>query len=213
MALVKEVILGSSSVFRRQLLASTGLQFTWKSSPMDEKTITDSSPKFLAEKRSIAKASALGAEHPACIIIGADQTLSMGEQLFEKVENRSAARDCLKKLSGKTYYLHSGFCLVYQESGESSCVTLHKEVVDTPLALRALSVAEIEAYLDTGEWEGVVGCNRIEGLGIHLHDSTYPLNTHSIIGLPLVPLLSAFRKLGINPLTHPAPKWSIDLPI
>ena len=211
MAIVKEVILGSGSVFRKNLLASSGLIFNSKPSPIDEKSITDPSPKILAEKRSIAKAQALSAQHPESLIIGADQTLSLDGKLFEKVSNRAEAKKCLKSLSGKTYYLHSGFCLVYQKNCDTNSHLLHAEVVDTPLALRQLSEPEIEAYLDTKEWEGVVGCNRIEGVGIHLHDASYPLNTHTIIGLPLAQLLESFRKVGINSLTKPKPPWEIKL--
>ena len=212
MAIVKQVILGSSSVFRKQLLASTGLNFICKTSPIDEKTIIDPNPKSLAEMRGLAKATALCSSNLSSLIIGADQTLSLKGNLFEKVESRAEAKRCLQELSGQTYYLHTGFCLAYQADTDDPKHILHKEVIDTPLSLRSISEAEIEAYLDTNEWQGVVGCNRIEGLGIHLHGNAHPLDTQVIIGLPLIPLLSALRKLGINPLTQPTPPWDLDLP-
>ncbi|MFK7825278.1 MAG: nucleoside triphosphate pyrophosphatase [Oligoflexales bacterium] len=211
MAIVKQVILGSGSVFRKQLLASTGLSFISKSSPIDEKTIKNPDPKRLAEERGIAKAVALCPYYPDSLIIGADQTLSLKGKLFEKVTNRAEAKQCLLNLSAQTYYLHTGFCLAFQESSENTTYILHKELIDTPLELRSLSEAEIEAYLDTEEWQDVVGCSRIESIGIHLHTSTYPLNTQTIIGLPLIPLLSAFRKLGINTLISPSPPWKLNL--
>lgn len=210
MAIVKQVILGSSSTFRQKLLKSTGLTFTSEAAPIDEKSIGHSDPRIVAEKRGIGKARALSDIKPGALIIGADQTLSLNGKLFEKASSRMEAKTCLEKLSGQTYYLHTGYCFAFKQNSDSESIIIHKELIDTPLTLRTLSEKEIESYLDTNEWHGVLGCNRIEGQGINLHTPACALNTHTIIGLPLAYVLAALRKLGINPLTHPAPPWNIE---
>lgn len=210
MPIVQEVILGSSSPFREKILKTSGLHFVCKKAPCDEKEIQDKDIRKLSLLRSLAKANALVPLHDAALIIGADQTLSLEGRSLEKVESAAAARECLYQLSGREYVLHSGFCLVYSGQYGKNHYTCHQEIVDIAMKLRPLSKAEIEAYVNTGEWKGVVGCNRIEAKGIYLHDQNYHYDTNAIQGLPLGPLLAALRGLGIDGLLQEKPPWPLS---
>lgn len=211
MPFVKELVLASTSVFRRELLEKSGLSFSCRAPLADEKTLQHPEPRELALGRSRLKALSLSATLPEALVIGADQTLSWQGQLLEKVDSREEAFACLSRLAGTSYTLHSGLCLAYWDGLTPSPQVLALTSVDSPLSMRPLSPEEIQAYVATDEWQGVVGCNRIEGRGIHLHAPTYPLDTASIIGLPLAPLLELLRTLGINGLLQAAPPWELKI--
>src|SRR5690606_9894419 len=82
------------------------------------------------------------------------------------------------------------------------------EVIDVPMRMRALTEAEIDAYVATGEWQGSVGCYQYEHRGAHLFDGP-GADQSTIVGLPLYRLLTLLRELGVNGLTSPAGPWTL----
>lgn len=197
---VKGIVLGSSSVFRKQLLESTGLKFTCASPEADEKLVQNSDPKVLAEERSVFKALDVSKKSPDQIVIGSDQTLEFEGKQFGKADDVSQARERLRMFSGKEHFLHSGVALVLNGK------VLSQFVVTATIQMRELKSEELEAYLKTGEWRGCVGCYRFEEKGSQLFEKV--IGDHStIVGLPLIQLCRELRKFGVNPLLQPAGPW------
>lgn len=156
----------------------------------------DLPPRILASRRAefkgldVAQRAAAGS-----LVIGADQVLSLDGYVFDKALSAEEAFQRLRQFEGRTHFLHSAFCLIAVDEGRD-IKTVYEEVVDVPMTMRRLSHEEILAYVATGEWEGCVGCYRIEGRGVQLFERIG--GDHSaIIGLPLTQLYAAMRQLKL----------------
>lgn len=203
---VSRIILASASKFRADLLTSTGLKFEIQTARVDEKKILAKTPAQVAHERSIAKAHEVARRYPDSLVIGADQVLDFKGRVIDKASSEAEAAQRLQEFAGKMHQLQSGFCLVTCQGGHVK--TLHAEVVAAQLQMRDLTKNEIDAYIATGEWEGCVGCYRYEERGINLFERIIGEQS-TIVGLPLVPLLNALRKLGIYPLITSTPPWQV----
>ncbi len=142
---------------------------------------------FLAE----AKAVALSEEHPSWLVLGCDQTLSLGYDVFHKPKDMEDARCHLLKLSGKKHHLHSAIVLV--RYGKA----LWRHVSVAALTVRPLDPAFIERHLARVGNKALssVGAYQIDGEGIQLFDKVDG-DYFTIVGLPLLPVLEELRKLG-----------------
>ena len=115
--MTENLILASTSPFRRQMLEQAGLAFSVERPQIDERAVEaaigDSgvSPEDVASILAEAKAQEVSARHPADLVIGCDQTLSLGEEIFHKPADMEAARRHLLKLSGKTHALNSAVAI------------------------------------------------------------------------------------------------------
>lgn len=205
---INHLLLGSSSRFRQSLLQSTGISFEVRTSPVDEKTILANDPRQLALARAEAKGGAVAQANPGCLVIGADQVLGFHGKSYDKAVDRTEARLRLQEFSGQTHFLHSAFSLSFRSENWNAPQFLYGEVVDVGMTMRSLTAAEIEAYLDTDEWQGVVGCYQFENRGVNLFDRVSG-DSSAIIGLPLPQLLAALRSLGVNALVAPQPPWTL----
>ena len=125
---------------------------------------------------------------PGRFIVGADQTLALGERLFSKPAGRPAAAEQLRLLAGKRHELHSAFAVARDGT------ILSADVSVAGMTMRPLSEGEIEAYLDqAGEAVTTsVGAYQLEGLGVHLF-TRIEGDHFTILGLPLLPLLAFLR--------------------
>ena len=202
--LVTELMLASTSVYRRTLMESLGVQFVAKAPKVDEAKIIGGTLKSLAMRRAEAKALAVAAESPSAVVIGCDQTLDFEGRAITKVTDPQKAKHLLGQLSGRLHHLHSAVALAYQ--GNKGTELLASFSVDIAMHMRHLTAREVESYIATGEWKGSVGCYKIEGHGIHLFKSMGGA-TSDIIGLPLLPLLNSLRNLGLNLLENPDGPW------
>ncbi len=191
----KPLILASKSEVRRRILAAAGLPVEVRPAGIDERGIEARSnaqgPGDVARVLAGAKAHTVAAHMPARLVLGADQTLALGEQRFSKPPDRAAAREQLQALSGKTHRLYSAITLVRDGS------VLFEHVDTEELTMRTLSDAFIDRYLDAiGERaQASVGGYQIESAGIHLFEKISG-DYHAILGLPLLPLLEFLRKEG-----------------
>lgn len=189
----RSVVLASTSPFRRKLLEETGLEFTVEAAAADERTIADLPPRILARRRAEFKGLDVAQRVAAgSLVIGADQVLSLDGYAFDKAQSAEEAFQRLRQFEGRTHFLHSAFCLIAVDPcGELN--TIYEEVVDVPMTMRRLTHEEILSYVATGEWEGCVGCYRIEGRGVQLFERIGG-DQSSIIGLPLTQLYAAMRQ-------------------
>ncbi len=191
------LILASSSNTRKTLLKQAGLTFASLPAAVDERSLEAQAITAGADGRDIAlmlarsKAEAVSATHPGDLVIGADQTLSLGPELLHKPQDLAAARIQLDHLRGKTHRLHAAIALV--RDGE----TLWSDIQTAELTMRDFSSEERDAVLQL-EGDTVlasVGAYRLEGPSIRLFE-TVSGDYFTILGLPLLPLLAALRDLA-----------------
>jgi septum formation protein len=141
------------------------------------------------------KACFVSSKNPGRYVVGADQTLALGDRLFSKPAGRAQAADQLRLLAGHTHELHSAVAVARDGKVVFSDVSVAR------LTMRALTGSEIRAYLDeAGEAvTSSVGAYQLEGFGVHLFDR-FEGDHFTILGLPLLPLLAFLRReqlLGI----------------
>jgi septum formation protein len=186
------LILASQSRTRQTLLANAGIPFEAVSADIDEREIQQAagalSPAEIAALLAREKAVVVSARFPGRYVIGADQTLALGERLFNKPANREQAAEQLQALAGRTHELHSAVAVV--RDGKP----LFAHVAVARMTMRALSAHAIGAYLDAAG-EAVttsVGAYQLESLGVHLFER-FEGDHFTILGLPLLPLLQFLR--------------------
>lgn len=192
------LILASESETRKKMLENAGVSFTAVKPLVDEKLLRDSLVAEKAPARDIAdalaetKARSVSMMHPESYVLGADQILERDGRIFEKAADRAGATHVLRALSGGTHQLFSA-AVIYQ-AGQPVW-----RFVDTArMTVRPLDDDFIDAYLDkVGDaafWS--VGAYQFEGLGANLF--TRVEGSHfTVLGLPLLPLLDYFRRIGL----------------
>ena len=186
------LILASQSSARKMLLANAGLEFVAVAADIDERGIQATSnlsdPREIALLLAREKARAVSAGRPGSYVIGADQTLALGNRLFNKPAGRDQALAQLRDLAGQTHELNSAVAVA--QDGR----IVFEDVSVARMTMRPMSEAELSAYLDAAG-EAVtrsVGAYQLEGLGIHLFKRIEG-DHFTILGLPLLPLLAYLR--------------------
>jgi septum formation protein len=165
----------------------------------------------LAAARARAKAEAVAAAAGGALVIGCDQVLELSGTAFDKVSTAAAAAARLRLMAGRTHYLHSAYCLYWrapEAPGAVGALLLQERLLSTPMPMRPLSDAEIDAYVATGEWRGSVGCYQFENQGAQLFEAV-SADQPTIVGLPVQDLCRELRRLGINPLLAPRGPWRL----
>jgi septum formation protein len=186
------LILASQSRARKTLLENAGIPFEAVPADIDERGLQQasnlSSPGEIANLLAREKAAWVSARNAGHYVIGADQTLALGERLFNKPNGHAAAAEQLRALSGKTHELHSAIAVVLDGGIAFETVEVAR------MSMRPLSGEEIRLYLDEAG-EGAmnsVGAYQLEGLGVHLFERIEG-DHFTILGLPLLPLLAFLR--------------------
>jgi septum formation protein len=193
----EKITLASSSPFRKALLVNAGIDVEAVPASVDERALEaplqDSgvSPEDVALVLAEAKAIDVSEKKPGALVLGCDQTLSLGDEVFHKPADMEGARRHLLALSGKTHQLNSAAVLV--RDGE----VLWRHVGIANLTMRKLDPAFIGRHLArVGEKAlGSVGAYQIEGEGIQLFEAIDG-DYFTIVGLPLLAVLAELRKLG-----------------
>jgi septum formation protein len=193
----QKIILASGSPHRRALLENAGLQFSVEKPKINERAVeaalagSGATPEDVAAILGEAKATAVSELHVDALVIGSDQTLSLGDELFHKPTDMEAARRQLLKLSGKTHQLSSA--VVIAKRGE----VVWRHVAVAHMTMRRLDPAYVGRYLSKvgGAALSSVGCYQVEGEGIRLFENIEG-EFYTIVGLPLLPLLAELRERG-----------------
>jgi septum formation protein len=186
------LILASQSRARQALLTNAGVSFEAIPADIDERAVQRASgvsaPGDVAALLAREKALAVSAAHAGRLVIGADQTLALGERLFSKPAGRVQAAEQLRALAGQSHELHSAIAAA--RDGE----ILFADVSVARMTMRQLGDAEIEVYLDQAGTAVTtsVGAYQLEGLGVHLFERIEG-DHFTILGLPLLPLLAFLR--------------------
>jgi septum formation protein len=190
------LILATQSRARKMLLSNAGISFDAAPADIDERSIQKNSglsaPGEIAGLLAREKALFVSGQNPGRYVVGADQTLALGNRLFSKPAGRVQAVDQLRLLAGQTHELHSAVAVA--RDGK----ILFSEVSIAHMTLRPLSGEEIRTYLDAAG-DAVttsVGAYQLEGLGVHLFERIEG-DHFTILGLPLLPLLAFLRGQGL----------------
>ncbi|WP_176036522.1 Maf-like protein [Brucella tritici] len=190
-----KLVLASKSHFRSALLKNAGIEFSTASADIDERAVeaplyeTGATPEEVAQVLAEAKALDVSEKNPGAVVIGCDQTLSLGDEIFHKPADMEAARRQLLKFSGKTHQLNSAVVLV--RDGK----TLWRHVSIARMTMRDLDPGFVGRYLGrVGDVAlSSVGAYQVEGPGIQLFEKIEG-DYFTIVGLPLLPLLAELRK-------------------
>lgn len=186
------LILASQSQARQMLLAHAGIAFEAVPADIDERDIqrgsSVSAAGEIANLLAREKALAVARQRPGHIVIGADQTLALGDRLFSKPGGRAQAADQLRALAGQTHELHSAIAVARNAN------ILFDHVAVARLTMRRLGEAEIAAYLDVAGdiVTSSVGAYQLERFGVHLFERIDG-DHFTILGLPLLPLVGFLR--------------------
>jgi septum formation protein len=192
---MRNLVLASTSPFRRELLERLGIPFAVAAPKFEEKIGQDSEPAELVRHLALGKALSLADDFPGAVIIGSDQVLVTGGAIIGKPGTAEKAREQLRLMSGAAHTFYSGLAVVDTASmaAETACVNF-------TVTLRSLTDTEIENYVKHEDPVACAGSFKIEGLGIALMDKLEGDDFTALIGLPLIRLVSMLRKIGINPL-------------
>lgn len=189
----QKLILASQSRARRMLLENAGLDFEALPADIDERGVQQNSglsaPGEIASLLAREKALFISRQKPGRYVVGADQTLALGQRMFSKPAGRAQAAEQLGVLAGQTHELHSAVSVA--RDGQ----ILFDDVSVARMTMRPLTAGEIAAYLDqAGEAVTTsVGAYQLEGLGVHLFERIEG-DHFTILGLPLLSLLAFLRR-------------------
>ena len=191
--LSRQLILGSTSPYRRELLTRLRLPFDVVAPQVDETPLADELPRDLANRLALAKAHAVARLHPNAVVIGSDQVADLNGEPLGKPGDHTHATAQLKRMRGKT--------VVFQTAVAVVCLTSGFEKLDLAavrVQFRDLTDAEIEAYLQAEQPYDCAGSAKSEGLGIALLVSIDSDDPTALVGLPLIRTCHMLRAAGIE---------------
>lgn len=190
-----KLVLASASPFRRMLMENAGLAFDALPAEIDERqieqTLNNATPDEVALALAEAKAIDVGGQRRGALVLGSDQTMSLGNRVYHKPRSLGEARENLLSLSGQTHRLNSAIVLVRDGT------VLWRHVSYADLSVRPLTENFVDRYLGrVGEKVFTsVGAYQLEGEGIQLFRKIEG-DYFTILGLPMLPLLEKLRELG-----------------
>jgi MAF protein len=186
-----QLVLASSSPFRRSILKKLGLPFDCHTPEVDETPQPGETPSQLVERLSIAKAQAVAVHLQQGLVIGSDQVAVIGNDILGKPGNHENAVAQLQRAAGKTVTFLTGLALVNAASG-----SIQAEVVPFKVVFRKLTREQIENYLNAEQPYNCTGSFKSEGLGIALFERLEGDDPNTLIGLPLIHLIRMLEKEG-----------------
>jgi 7-methyl-GTP pyrophosphatase len=188
-----ELILASTSVYRRSLLERLGVTFSAMPPGTPEDALPGELPPDRALRLAIAKAQAIAAARPDAVVIGSDQVAAVGGRILDKPGDAARCRAQLAAASGSSARFHTGCAVIGVRAGIR---LVHIDT--TTVFFRSLAAAEIDRYVERERPFDCAGGFRAEGLGISLFESIESRDPTALIGLPLIWLASALRRAGFE---------------
>jgi len=189
----RPLILGSTSRYRKELLARLRIPFETAAPDVDETPHNNESPKDLALRLALAKARAVALKHPEAIVIGSDQVADLEGTPLGKPGNHANAILQLQRMRGKTVIFQTALSVVCIATGYE-----RTDLAEVKVKFRDLSDAEIETYLRAEEPYDCAGSAKSEGLGIALLDAIDNDDPTALIGLPLIRTCQMLREAGVK---------------
>lgn len=189
----RSLVLGSTSVYRRELLSRLRLPFEVEPPQVDEEPLPGEAPADLARRLAAAKAAAVAARHPAAVVIGSDQVADLDGEPLGKPGNHANAVAQLRRMSGRTVVFQTALTVMCQQSG-----FVAHDLAPVRVRFRALHDEEIEAYLRAEQPYDCAGSARSEGLGIALLEAIDSDDPTALVGLPLIRTCRMLRAAGVR---------------
>lgn len=191
--MVKNLILASSSKYRKELLARLGVSFSSISPDVDEDSYKAQglAAVELAETLAFLKAEAILKLHPDACVIGSDQVAEIDGEILGKPHHREGAIKQLMLLQGLEHALVTSVCILTKDQK-------HIYTDRTFLRMRELTVAQIERYLDYDLPYDCAGSYKLESLGISLFKKIEGIDHTAIQGLPLMKVAEILNQLGLE---------------
>jgi len=188
-----ELILASTSRYRREMLNRLGLPFSCENPDIDETGLPGEQPQALAERLAASKAHAVAGRFPTAVVIGADQVAACEGLIVGKPGDESRAAEQLLYFSGRVVEFHSAMSVVCLQSGFRETVS-----VTTDVHFRNLDEGAIRRYLALDQPFDCAGSFRSEAAGPMLLESMESSDPTAIIGLPLIALSGMLRSAGFR---------------
>ena len=186
------LVLASSSPYRRVLLERLRLPFDVVAPNVDERVMEHETPRDTALRLSEMKARAVARTRGGDLIIGSDQVAELDGRALGKPLERDVALDQLRAMRGRTVVFHTALCVLDAPTGR-----LQLEEVPTRVRFRRFSDTQAARYLDLDTPYDCAGSAKIEALGIALVESVESTDPTSLIGLPLIALVSMLAREGV----------------
>lgn len=190
-----KIILASTSIYRKQLLEKLNIPFICDTPDVDESPIPSESPEQLVQRLAFNKANALSVKYPNHLLIGSDQVCVINNQITGKPLSFQNAVEQLKAASGKKIMFYTGLSLLNSQSGNAQTICETFSVY-----FRELTDKEIENYINKEQPLNCAGSFKSEGLGITLFNKFEGRDPNTLVGLPLMALITMLKHEGVNPL-------------
>ncbi len=184
----RQLVLASSSPYRKEILTRSGLPFCSEPPDIDETPHRKETAVELVRRLSIEKAKALKEQFSNSLIIGSDQVAECQGVIMGKPADRGAAIDQIQSASGGAVTLYTGLALHNTETHRTQATVETYQV-----NYRALNKKEIEDYIDSEQPFDCCGSLKVEGAGIALLESITGNDPNTLMGLPLLKLLQFLR--------------------
>ena len=192
---MRNLILASSSSYRRMLLERLQLPFQSAAPHINEEALPGEDAETLARRLAAEKAAALKAQFPDSLIIGSDQVAECDGRLLGKPGTATNAQEQLEYCAGKAVHFHTGLSIYDSRTDRQitacECYSVY---------FRALSSGEIARYIELDNPLDCAGSFKAEGLGVSLFEKMEGSDPNTLIGLPLIRLISMLAEFGISPL-------------
>lgn len=191
------LVLGSASPRRRELVATLGVPFVVRSASADESALPGEQPGAYVERVTLAKLDAVcaGSREDAGVLVADTIVIAPDSALLGKPRDDGDAREMLERLAGATHAVSTRFVLATVASRARGAAPLHAQTVTTRVTFRAISAAEIQAYVASGEGRDKAGSYAAQGnAGVFVEriDGSFT----SVVGLPTCEVLLALRAIG-----------------
>lgn len=185
------LVLASTSPFRKAILEKLQIPFETATPAVDETQLPGESPEQVVARLSEAKAQAIALNYPDALIIGSDQVAVVDGQILGKPGSHDNAVAQLKRVSGKRVSFLTGLCLVNSRTKRAQV-----DVVPFNVIFRRLTDVQIENYLKKEAPYNCAGSFKSEGLGIALFQRLEGDDPNTLVGLPLIRLISMLESEG-----------------
>jgi len=194
---MKTLVLGSTSVFRKNILEKLNLPFECAKPNIDETALVNETPQVLVERLAIEKAKAVADKFTNALIIGSDQVAVCDGEILGKPHNFDNGVIQLTKFSNKAVTFYTGLCILDSESN-----TVKSLVEPFIVHFNELSPSDIENYLKAEQPYNCAGSFKSEGLGICLFKKLEGEDPNTLIGLPLIKLVALLKQHGVDILAE-----------
>lgn len=188
-----QIILGSTSRYRKQLLQRLGIEFATAAPGIDETKLDEESPQALVARLSEKKAKAVAENFTDSLIIGSDQVAVLNNEILGKPGNHEKAVQQLLRLSGNTVTFFTGLCLYNTDTS-----AIQTDVIPFTVVFKKLTPKQIENYLEKEKPYDCAGSFKSEGLGVALFERMEGDDPSALIGLPLIRLCKMFEQENVD---------------